>query len=591
MRLMLLIVTLLALSATATVRASDAGGDWIDEMGAIPVLNNGRVMPLESYADQMAVELTTRKAWKQGKGPKGYSGRHSIELLCDLLFKSDQMGDVELITIDHRPFKRTIGLAPKKKFFSINEVIMRPELNRILDQMRADAAGVQNFQPRGDQARAWEIEKKARIIMEEHHRPLSIVPATGKLVLTDIHAADPGSPVAKAFAAVGEAYRSGGDMASAVGTLRSAIDSAGLLDAKTARAVNYELLYNHHKPWIKAAVACGLALVFIGLSSITLRRPLFILGVACAVWAFAEQALGLYLRIAILGRAPVSNTYESILWMGVVALIIAGVAQTINRKGWYLFAGSAAAMLCVLFAGLVPLRDQTNAIPAVLRSNYWLTIHVLTIVASYGVLLLAAVLGHVYLIKGVLLTKKGSPVSRNDLGHPLITQTYRTIQIGVLLLTIGTILGGVWAADSWGRFWGWDPKETWALISIVIYLIMLHSRYVGWLRDFGMAVCAVIGFVAIVWTFYGVNYVMAAGLHSYGMAGGATGSGIGLMGLVKSFFVGTGGASWVARWFVVEIIFLAICKVKHQALIRAAREHPSSADTTPDTKAAKAAPA
>ncbi|MBK7404501.1 MAG: cytochrome c biogenesis protein CcsA [Phycisphaerales bacterium] len=125
-------------------------------------------------------------------------------------------------------------------------------------------------------------------------------------------------------------------------------------------------------------------------------------------------------------------------------------------------------------------------------------------------------------------------------------QTYRLMQVGLVLLTAGTILGGVWAAESWGRFWGWDPKETWALISIVVYFIMLHARYSGWIKDFGLAVAAVLGFVAIVWTFYGVNYVMATGLHSYGF--------------------GAGGEKWVGIWAVIELLFLAACIVRVRSL-------------------------
>jgi hypothetical protein len=139
--------------------------------------------------------------------------------------------------------------------------------------------------------------------------------------------------------------------------------------------------------------------------------------------------------------------------MGLVATAVGLVAQTFNRRGWYLAAGMGASLTAILFAMLVPLDDRTNSLPAVLRSNYWLILHVLTIVASYGGLLLAAVLGHVYLVRNVLLRRPdNAPTSR------VIVQVYRTMQLGLVLLTVGTILGGVWAADSWGRFWGWDPK-------------------------------------------------------------------------------------------------------------------------------------
>jgi ABC-type transport system involved in cytochrome c biogenesis permease subunit len=219
------------------------------------------------------------------------------------------------------------------------------------------------------------------------------------------------------------------------------------------------------------------------------------------------------------------------------------LAQVLNKgKGWYLFAGIAAAFVSVLFAGLVPLTDRTNSLPAVLRSNFWLTVHVLTIVASYGVLGVASVLGHAYLIKDVILRRAEEHEAKRSAA--LVVQTYRTIQVGLILLTAGTLLGGVWAAESWGRFWGWDPKETWALISILTYFAVLHARYVRWLEDFGLAAAAVLGLVVIVWTFYGVNYVMATGLHSFGC--------------------GSGGETWVGAWAIAEMVFLAVCWVRYR---------------------------
>jgi cytochrome c biogenesis factor len=97
---------------------------------------------------------------------------------------------------------------------------------------------------------------------------------------------------------------------------------------------------------------------------------------------------------------------------------------------------------------------------------------------------------------------------------------YRTLQIGVVLLAAGTVLGGVWANYSWGRFWGWDPKETWALIALLGYLTVLHGRFAGWLGPFGFAVASTIAFLGVLMAWYGVNFVLAAGLHSYGFGGG-----------------------------------------------------------------------
>src|SRR5690606_6340745 len=92
---------------------------------------------------------------------------------------------------------------------------------------------------------------------------------------------------------------------------------------------------------------------------------------------------------------------------------------------------------------------------------------------------------------------------------------YRLLQVGVVLLTAGTIVGGIWADYSWGRFWGWDPKETWAFIALLGYLIILHGRVAGWLRNYGLAAASVVAFSLVIMAWYGVNFVLGAGLHTY----------------------------------------------------------------------------
>ena len=139
-----------------------------------------------------------------------------------------------------------------------------------------------------------------------------------------------------------------------------------------------------------------------------------------------------------------------------------------------------------------------------LRSNFWLTIHVLTIVASYGAGGLALGLGNIalgYYIFGKYRLPAGG-VATGAHRPPeqcatLAQYCYRSIQVAVLLLAVGTILGGLWADVSWGRFWGWDPKEVWALISLLIYLAFLHARFAGWLNNFGMVAGTIAGFSMI----------------------------------------------------------------------------------------------
>lgn len=501
-------------------------------------------MPLESYANSLASQLTGRETWSASRGPEAYAGRRPIELLCDLLFNAPALLHKPLIGIENVPLKTKAGLDPAKRFFAPTEISSCAGLAKLLEEFEAARAKDQNAQPTREQKMALELRAAIeRIAFFAAAQPLAIVPgAAGEVFLTvGLNSASPGAEkVRDALTAFGKAYTGGRPLDEPAAALVSAIHDAGQLAPKAARALKAELFYNSHRPWIMTAYAYGLAMVFFGLSRLFWKRALVALAIVASIWGIVEHVGGLALRTVILDRVPVSNTYESLLWLGLVAIGFALLAQIVNRRGGYIVGGLAVAELSVLFSNLVPLESQTNALPAVLRSNFWLVVHVLTIVASYGLLALASLLGHVYLVKEVLL-KRSSDADAGS-SHPLIVQTYRSIQLGLVLLTAGTILGGVWAADSWGRFWGWDPKETWALISILVYFTFLHARYVRWLGDFGLAASAVLGFASIVWTFYGVNYLMAAGLHNYGS--------------------GTGGGTWVAAWAGAELLFVVGCKLK-----------------------------
>ncbi len=468
------------------------------------------------------------------------------------MFDPDSFWDVELIRIERKPLKRLVGLDEERRFFSPTEIMACSPLHDLADDFRVRRSMVDaSLRPSPDERAALEAERAFGIFASFVNKtPMPLYPMGEGETFDRIALSDSGNPASDAETALhelGAAWRHGADCTSESQAFAASIEQLPTYTAPMQRRVSLEKFYNTHRPWMWAAVASGLALLAFGAKWLTNLRVLSVLIAVFIAWAVAEQVVGLGLRIAILGRPPVSNTYEALLWMGLVSIIIGGVAQLINRRSWYLAGAMAACLISILFAMLVPLQDQTNSLPAVLRSNYWLIIHVLTITASYGALLLAAVIGHAYLIRNVLLARPDhEPSSR------LVVQVYRVMQLGLILLTAGTILGGVWAADSWGRFWGWDPKETWSLISIIVYFALIHARYVGWLRDFGLAVASIIGFMAIVWTFYGVNYVLASGLHSYGF--------------------GTGGEFWVAMWAIAEVVFIGVC------LLRRAPTKPTGPD-------------
>lgn len=231
---------------------------------------------------------------------------------------------------------------------------------------------------------------------------------------------------------------------------------------------------------------------------------------------------GFALRIYVSGRPPVTNMYETTLWVGFGALLFGLPIAWLYRSRSILSAISAAGWVVFLLADNLPtvLDPAIKPLVPVLRNNFWLTLHVLTVTISYAAFLVAMAIGNLGLAQAF---RKDSKEFQKTLSH----YAYRAMQLGVLLLTSGIILGGVWADYSWGRFWGWDPKETWSLIADLGYLMVLHGRFSGWIRTFGTLMGSVLAFFGVVMAWYGVNFILASGLHSYGFSeGGATAMGV-----------------------------------------------------------------
>lgn len=280
--------------------------------------------------------------------------------------------------------------------------------------------------------------------------------------------------------------------------------------------LDLEMRFNRTQPFFWAWVIILIGAVALLASLILKSRALYMAGLGLYLTSLLIQYVGFYSRIAISGRAPVGNMYETVIWVAFMSAIFALVLELIYRRKVIALAGALVATLGLILADQLPLALDPKISPLVpvLRTNFWLTVHVLTIVSSYAGGTLAWGMGNLTLF--LLVFGKGQGETLKTLAN----FTYRAMQIAILLLAAGTFLGGWWAAESWGRFWGWDPKEVGALIALVCYVIPLHARYLSWVGDFGLAVCAVLCYSTIILSWYVVNFVLAAGLHSYGFSGG-----------------------------------------------------------------------
>lgn len=278
--------------------------------------------------------------------------------------------------------------------------------------------------------------------------------------------------------------------------------------------LNIEYWY-YQLPLIETTIALygiSIALLLIGFNQ--KMRVFTKLGTFFTLVAFSLNTLILAVRCFVLGRPPVSNMFETVIYVPWVAVLSSLLLSIRIKNSIILLSSSLVALVLLVLLKATGLGGSLENVQAVLDSQFWLIIHVLMVVGSYGIFALAGILGQIYLFKYII--HEHETFGMQELGKAILQALY----IGVALLIPGTILGGVWAAQSWGRFWDWDPKESWAFISSCIYLIFIHAYRFKHIRYFGLAMGSILGLMAISFTWYGVNYILATGLHSYGFGSG-----------------------------------------------------------------------
>jgi len=277
----------------------------------------------------------------------------------------------------------------------------------------------------------------------------------------------------------------------------------------SAAAIERELRYNSLRPtrvawWllVPAALAAGLGL----------GRPRPALAWIAAlgiVGGFLVMAWGIATRWQVAGRIPASNMYESMLFLGWGVGLFAIVALLLRNR-ILIFNSAAMSALAMVLVDRLPMDPFVHPMPPVLSGTPWLAIHVPIIMVSYATLALVTFFAHV--VVGVEIFAPG----RRDLAHRWSQLAYWYIHVGSILLITGILTGSIWAASSWGRYWGWDPKEVWSLVAFLAYMAILHARFDQQIEDFGVAVGSIAAFWTILMTYLGVNFVLSAGLHSYG---------------------------------------------------------------------------
>jgi cytochrome c-type biogenesis protein CcsB len=502
----------------------------------LAVQKEGRKKPLDTVALETVEKLTGKKAFLDSE-----SGRQMepMDVLMSMWFQTRDWSKAPVILVNYKPLREKLGLPLDQKYFAYNQ-LATDRFREMLGRIEQKESGKQKVDLTHEEREAQIVGERLQLLdAAVGPQSLAVVPhpSSGKsawVPVTEIakyYGADKEAELQNIFKTLAGAYvqRDPSAFAAASGQLRSFLVALSPSVYPTFASLQREVHYNSFHPFRKAWMFYLAAFVWMLATWRSRNTAVYWMGVAMFMAGVAVHAWGFYLRIMISGRPPITNMYESVVWVSFGAALFAMILELVYRPRYYVVAVAPLSVVMLLLADQFPavLDPSIGPLVPVLRDNFWLSVHVPTITLGYAAFAVAMGVGHIAL--GYYLF---APTARETIVK-IENFIYRAMQIGVLLLAAGTILGGIWAHYAWGRFWGWDPKETWALIALVSYLIPLHGRLAGWLSNFALTVSSVVCFMAVLMAWYGVNFVLGKGLHSYGF--------------------GVGGFSYVIGYVAVEL--------------------------------------
>jgi len=486
----------------------------------IPVSAGGRTKPLDTVARNSLMNMSGRQSLKTEDGQIS-----AIEWYIELITDPDKSVSRRVFRIDHPDVLAMLGLQDEDRTrFSFSEII---EHGDEINKQAGDAFAVK--------AKARDPFQRAVLVLNQRlmlysrlsqmKEPYLVPPLRiGEdwrefvTVLTE----NPGDPDALALLRMLQNYRN----QDAEKFNKSMLEFNQLIESQIpseARKARYEVIYNQAQPFITATVLYVMAFLLGCFGMLTsqssksgLSKALFANMTSLILVAFIVQTIGILSRIYLQGRPPVTNLYSSAVFIGWFTAILGLIIDRQMKLGLGGIMASAIGFGTLIIAhNLGSSGDTMEMMQAVLDTNFWLATHVVVVTIGYSATFFAGFLATAYVLLGVF-----TKTLDHERGKSLSKMIYGVICFATLMSFVGTVLGGIWADQSWGRFWGWDPKENGAALIVLMNLLILHARWGGMVRDRGVAVLAISGNIVTAWSWFGTN-MLGVGLHSYGFTNSA----------------------------------------------------------------------
>ena len=444
----------------------------------LPVQHDGRVMPLDTLARETVWTVTGSNQW-QGQDP----------IVTLTTWTTDPRSTVAapVIKVGSKALVQALELPAGTTHRSFMQLIQNPGLSRLLHA--AEQAEAQGMPRQGVMQEAEKLHQRIlalkAVLFHETIRPIPL-------------AGDPKAQWGVPSPLTAE-------------TLTQLMSGPRMAEWPTAQKIDREILYNKLNPARLSWIILLASLVLTIAAWIRKSRLLDGLAFGTLIAGFGMMTWGILLRWQAGERIPAANMYESLLFLAWGVGLFAIAAYLILKNRIVVLNAAVMATLTMILTDLLPIDRFIHPIAPVLAGTPWLAIHVPIIMLGYSILALGVVVAHMQV--GVTIFAP----QRRELIDRMYDLNYWYTFAGSIFLLAGILTGSMWAASSWGRYWGWDPKEVWSLVAFLAYMAILHAKLDRMIGKFGVAAISIVAFQTILMTYLGVNFVLSTGMHSYGM--------------------------------------------------------------------------
>ena len=521
-----LVLALAGLLVVALPRSDADGEPHLYQFAALPVMHDGRVKPLDSLARQVLLIISGKQTFGEQRGPKGPAVQWLLDTMAFRWSQATALKDTALrhkvLRIDSVEVLRTFGLEPRPQYFKYSPLeltgnieVLQQEVTRIRQMREADRP-LDLYD-----TKIMELVQHYDLLLQflQGMEPSAIAPVgtypdwlTVTDALEDRRLSGREDPAAAAFLDILEAH----GKKDVAGFNRALASYRELVEAKmpdTLWWVGLEAWFNQAELFHFCIGVYWVAVLFGCLGWLGWEKPLTQAAVLLTGLALVVHSGALLTRMYLQGRPPVTNLYSTAVFIGWGCVVLGLLLEWMYRNGIGTVAGAIVAALTLHLAPILGgTNDTLGNLVAVLNTQFWLATHVTIINIGYAATFMAGILGCLYVVRGIT-SQSLDATARKTFGRMI----YGVTCFAVFCSFTGTVLGGIWADQSWGRFWGWDPKENGALLIVLMNAIVLHARWCGWVQERGMALLSILSNLIVGWSWFGTNQ-LGVGLHAYGFS-------------------------------------------------------------------------